>query len=291
MVGNGVLLAVLALGCDAVDEYGGADDSRARWSCGRAAGLAGCGSTPTRSARTSSRRSTCRRRSHDGVRLVRVRMKGPNDTWPELERVEFYNGGQLRGKIGSTYYTGEGLVESKWDVKLVQGGVENPATMWISDFEEAEPGELRYTFHYNDVNGDPVPLCDPDPEGDIAAVPIQDITVNDTTGAIGTRANTLYLGCTSGAVGKAVVWGYKPWTRTLEDFEAAVRMVRADYCYDGKSWTVPGTPIEVRDLWDINDFINESPPDRGDLGAERAAVPRHPAQRRLRLRRRSRAAG
>lgn len=276
MVGNGVLLAVLALGCDGVDEYGGADEpGEVEFRPGSGAGGVWLNTNAIGTHQFSE--IDLLEGSHDGVRLVRVRVKGPNDTWPELEKVEF-NNGQLRGKLGSTYYTGEGLVESKWDVKLVVGGVENPAEMWISEFEEAEPGELRYTFHYNDVNGDPVPLCDPDPEGDIAAVPIQDITVNDTTGAIGTRANTLYLGCTSGAVGKAVVWGYKPWTRTLKDFEAAVRMVRADYCYDGHSWTVPGTPIEVRDLWDINDFINESHPTEaiwGPNGLQCLGTPRN----------------
>lgn len=268
MVGNGVLLAALALGCDAVeDDYAGGDDpGEVELRPGSGAGGVWLNTNAIGTHEFSEIDLT--ETLHDGVRLVRVRVKGPNNTWPELDKVEFA-GGQLRGKLGSAYYTGEGLVESKWDLKLVKGSVETAATMWVSDFEEAEPGEYRYTFHYNDANGNPVPLCDPDPEGDIAAVPIKDITVNGTTGAIGPRPSTLYLGCTSGAVGKAVVWGYKPWERNIKEFEAAVRMVRADYCYNGVSWTVPGTPIEVRDKWDINDFLNEGHPTEAIWGKDR----------------------
>jgi len=258
MVGNGLLLAALALGCDAVDA-GVVDDSDDAVTLRPGSGGGGVWLNTNAIGTHAFSEIDLQEAQHDGVQMVRVRIKGPNDTWPELEKVEF-SGGQLRGKIGNTYYSGAQLVDSKWDLKLVQGTNQTPATMWISDFEEAEPGELRYTFHYNDVNGNPIPMCDPDPQGDIAAVPIQDISVNDTTGVITTRSNTLYLGCTSGAVGKAVVWGYKPWERSLKEFEAAVRMVRADYCYDGHSWTVPGTPLEIRDKWDINDFLNESHP-------------------------------
>jgi hypothetical protein len=199
--------------------------------------------------------------AHDGVRLVRVLVVGPNATWIELDRVEFHGPQQqLRGVKGTTFYTGAALVDSKWELKLISGSTQTPASMWITDYEEAEPGELRYTFHYYDQNGAPVPMCDPDPQGDVAAVPIKDIHVNGTTGDIGPRANTLYLACTSGAVGKAVNWGYKPWERTQDEFEVAVRMIRADYCYDGVSWTVPGTSVAIADKWAINAFPNPTNP-------------------------------
>ena len=30
-------------------------------------------------------------------------------------------------------------------------------------------------------------------------------------------------------------------------------MVRADYCYNGQSWTKPGIALKVEDIWNIND--------------------------------------
>jgi hypothetical protein len=58
--------------------------------------------------------------------------------------------------------------------------------------------------------------------------------------------------CTSGAIGKCIRFGYKPWKThqgtSLQPYHAAcVRMVRADYCGDGRPHTVDGTWI---DIWD-----------------------------------------
>ena len=59
--------------------------------------------------------------------------------------------------------------------------------------------------------------------------------------------------CTSGVIGKCVRAGYKPW-RTASDgwpmwdyHQACTRMMRADYCGDGKAHTRDGTPIEIID--------------------------------------------
>lgn len=59
--------------------------------------------------------------------------------------------------------------------------------------------------------------------------------------------------CTGGAQGKCVRFGYKPW-RTLPDgtslepyYQACTRLVRADYCGDGKGHTHDGTPIDIFD--------------------------------------------
>jgi len=70
--------------------------------------------------------------------------------------------------------------------------------------------------------------------------------------------------CTNAVLAKCVEWGYRPWAEATrcKDFEkdkhcydislkdyhqACTRMTRADYCGDGKPWTVAGTPI---DIWD-----------------------------------------
>ena len=83
---------------------------------------------------------------------------------------------------------------------------------------------------------------------------------NTTTGARVDDANTITFACVTGAIGKCVRWGYRPWatgtrcsggtcsTVSLKDYhQACTRMVRADYCGNGTPNTVNGTPIDVYD--------------------------------------------
>jgi hypothetical protein len=62
-----------------------------------------------------------------------------------------------------------------------------------------------------------------------------------------------------GRIGKTALWGYAPDNPSanrpdlsLEDFEGAHRMVGAEYCGDGKSWTRPGEAVTIKDKWNIN---------------------------------------
>lgn len=273
MVGSGLLMAMLALGCDAGDaEVDGPVELRP------GSGAGGVWLNTNAIGSTAFSELDLKGNLHDGVRLVKVSVKS-GGKWQVLDGIDWHNG-QARGKRGGTVYVGQAMLGSKWELKMLVGGVEKPTTMTIAEVEEAEPGEFRYVFQYTDVYGVVKNVCAADPSGDVAVVPIQDITVDDVTGVIAPRPDTLYLACTSGAVGKAVAWGYKPWQRAQGDFEAAVRMVRADYCYDGTSWTTPGAPVEVRDVWDINDFLNVEHPTEavwgrdalGCLGQTRSAL-------------------
>lgn len=59
--------------------------------------------------------------------------------------------------------------------------------------------------------------------------------------------------CTSGAIGKCVRYGYKPWKtapdgRPMWDYhQACTRLMRADYCGDGQTHTRDGVTIEIID--------------------------------------------
>ncbi|MBA3393412.1 MAG: hypothetical protein H0T89_12245, partial [Deltaproteobacteria bacterium] len=58
------------------------------------------------------------------------------------------------------------------------------------------------------------------------------------------------IGCRGvGAVAKCVDMGYKPWRGAQHDalHQTCIRMVRADYCGDGNSFTQNGTQINVQD--------------------------------------------
>lgn len=63
------------------------------------------------------------------------------------------------------------------------------------------------------------------------------------------------FGCRATAIAKCIEMGYKYWkpvpgngTQTLlNHMVACTRLLRADYCGDGNSWTVDGTPVNIYD--------------------------------------------
>jgi hypothetical protein len=80
-------------------------------------------------------------------------------------------------------------------------------------------------------------------------------------------SNFFSLGCTHAAIAKCVRMGYEPW-KSIEECDASgtcrtvplrayhqacTRMVRADYCGDGKSHTTNGVPINVWDDYGIQE--------------------------------------
>lgn len=77
--------------------------------------------------------------------------------------------------------------------------------------------------------------------------------------------------CEGSSVAKCVELGYKPWSESTDKkgngfegrampyyHDACVRMLRADYCGDGQSWTVEGQTIG---LWDRKGIQSEAHPD------------------------------
>ncbi len=65
-------------------------------------------------------------------------------------------------------------------------------------------------------------------------------------------ADTMFIACRSGAVGKTASWGYAPWDVGTDVHALATRAARADYCGTGVANTTVGTPIWLQDtlgLW------------------------------------------
>ena len=76
------------------------------------------------------------------------------------------------------------------------------------------------------------------------------------------RNGDITLVCSSGAVGKCVRFGYKPWKEELLPYHAAcVHAVRADYCGDGTAHTRDGVLIDIYDRLGI-----QKPSTLGDGG-------------------------
>ncbi len=197
---------------------------------------------------------------HDGVQVIGVQVKGPNDTWITADRTEVVDG-TLRVTVGKTAHVGAALVGARWQVNLVDDqGVVLPRKLWIAEVDVISAKEARYTFQTHDDNGEVVYLCEADALGSHSAAVIKDVTIDPFTADMAPRRETAYFACVSGAVGKAVTWGYRPWERTLAEFATAVRVVRADYCFDGMSWTTPGTALQLKDRWNINTFLSAAAP-------------------------------
>ncbi len=195
---------------------------------------------------------------HDGIRFTGLLVALPNNQFvPAMPEV---TAGNLSARVGATVYSGAALIGSRWQIDLVDGFVETPVELVITSHTQITPQESRYSFETLNEQGVLTNICAPDLHGNSLAIPVGDLNVDDATGDMGLRGNTLYLACMSGAVGKAIDWGYGPWERTLPEFELATRMVRADYCLDGMSWTTDGTGVQVKDKWGTNNFLRASDP-------------------------------
>jgi hypothetical protein len=97
-------------------------------------------------------------------------------------------------------------------------------------------------------------LCEPDAENVAKAIPLSGAW--DETGAYIGSSQSITFGCTNGVLAKCVRFGYKPWKtvqgKSLRDFhQACTRMVRADYCGNGRGHTRDGTLIDVYDVLGI----------------------------------------
>lgn len=187
------------------------------------------------------------------VKLVSVKIKDGGKL--KLLDSVWSTDGEMFGKIGPVTYRGAQFLNAEVRVRLYTANyynVEVPYTVTVYSPPTVDTMP-RYTLKYWDGSAYKY-LCAPDSVEQAAAIVLDSLTVNKTTGAITARPSTLYLGCASGAVGKAPTWGYTPWDLGLADFEAMVRMVRADYCADGVSWTTPGRAVTIEDVWGINSF-------------------------------------
>ena len=88
-------------------------------------------------------------------------------------------------------------------------------------------------------------LCLPDAKGRSAGFPVPD------------GEGGFALTCTSGAEGKCILLGYRPWETTPDGppvralHRACIHMIRADYGGDGRPTTRDGTTVDVYDRFGV----------------------------------------
>ncbi len=112
---------------------------------------------------------------------------------------------------------------------------------------------VLHRFVIKDAGGKLTDLCASDADGRRLGFPVAD------------GRGGFELTCTSGAIGKCVRWGYRPWEerpggpplRALH--RACVHLVRADYGGDGRPTAREGTMIHVCDRFGIRPCDHDAP--------------------------------
>lgn len=210
-----------------------------------------------------------------------------------VEAVQVTADGGLMAVSGKVTYTTDDFLDSIWTVDFAEGDTFVSVFTQINSVRLVE-GRYRYEFTLVDDPEAPLeegePSCAMDDSGFYEAVLLGDLTVDAATGDITSRPNTMFIACLSGAMGKAASLGYVPGeTVTTDEYEASVRMLRADYCGDGRSYTLPGTPLLYWDSLDPLDArrrrLDRDVGHGGHGGAvdrRRRAVPGRAAHRRQR---------
>jgi hypothetical protein len=113
---------------------------------------------------------------------------------------------------------------------------------------DAKSGDVwLHTMLWEQTDGSTQNVCQPGPDGRRQGFPIANHMRADG-GIEPTAAEIFELVCTSGARGKCVRFGYRPWEPDERELYAAcTRMVRADYCGDAVATTRNGMLIDLYD--------------------------------------------
>jgi hypothetical protein len=212
----------------------------------------------------------------NGVQLNGFTLNGFTLNGVQLNGVQL-NGFTLNGFTlnGTQFSASTGSGQSVSGLDLV--GAE--ALLSVQPSGQSQPTEYRLRF--DSIYGDPTrpggdvflydvsvaaagsstwkSLCTDSSGGPVPAIPIRNYW-DPQSGARIDNPNAITFACTSGALGKCVRLGYRPWaqatrckngacaTVSLADHhQACTRMIRADYCGNGTSYTLNGTLIEVYD--------------------------------------------
>lgn len=184
---------------------------------------------------------------HVGAGLDSIRLKDDNEMVQLVEE-----SGELVGVDWLGFkYRGAALLDSTWTIGYNMGLLEIP--MSLLDVDDST-GVSYYRF-YHQRNGVTTPNCPEGQDGPGHARVLTGLRVDEKSGEVSAAPGMLYLACDTGATGKAANLGYYDLakrTGELNDFETAIRVLRADYCYDGDSHTKPGVQLLLEDVWGIH---------------------------------------
>jgi hypothetical protein len=196
----------------------------------------------------------------NGVKLNGLKLNGLKLNGVKLNGVKL-NGVKLNGvKLnGTTLVSAEGtsgadLVGAELDGSLSDGTI---LPLRIDSVSRGEGDDvLLYSVSYW-ADGSWQPLCGTDAQGSaygaVALAGAWDYREGVRGGGSWIDDPQVFtFGCRQSALGKCVIWGYKPWRGFRGHHQACTRAVRADYCGDGRPWTFDGTAINLYDGIGLN---------------------------------------
>ncbi|MCA9709781.1 MAG: hypothetical protein KDK70_28335 [Myxococcales bacterium] len=199
----------------------------------------------------------------EGSTLLAVELRGEHETGQVLHDVHAEDGVLYGTDELGVLHSGADFEGSLWTLRLDitlfdVPPVEESTVEWVLKVKSfvSDGARTRYVFVNGPTSGNTEAFsCDMDPEtGEFSAILYTDLWVDPITGTHAERPNTIYFGCISGAIGKAGMWGYPQHEVGFQMHQAASRMVRADYCGTGHSFTQTGTPLQMTDELGIRMF-------------------------------------
>lgn len=159
-------------------------------------------------------------------------------------------GGML--KIGG--FGQQDVLWSIYNFQVKDGGTTVFRHVYIRDVDQIGTSDVwEYDLDFAQSYGYWSDFCQDDNGNPVKALALPDVWDPNTGDRVEPRpAGAVTFACKNAALAKCVLFGYRPWASKdgvpLADYhQACTRMVRADYCGDGQSHTVSGTPIHVLD--------------------------------------------
>ncbi len=218
----------------------------------------------------------------NGIDLNGIDLNGPVLQGVQLNGLQFngltLNGSALQGSFSDgTRISTQALVGAKLVGRLSDGTTLPIFIDAVHENPEAKNADVvLYQISYGAGHE---PLCGRDQGGaPVLATAIAN-SWDEKTGARVDAADTFTFACQGAALYKCVAAGYKPWKTvdspkgpvSLADYhQACTRMIRADYCGDGTSYTLDGTLIDMADGLGIQ---SAETGDRADFAFEAAWGP------------------
>ncbi|HEV7558901.1 MAG TPA: ADYC domain-containing protein [Kofleriaceae bacterium] len=180
--------------------------------------------------------------SNNGTSLNGTSLNGTSLNGTSLNGTSL-NGTSLNGtSLNGTSLNGTSLNGSTWTGTASNGTTVN---LRIDSATQGDVDTWFYAVSYETETGWS-PLCGVDGGG----VAIQAIAVPGTWGGTASYAassSQFTWACRHKSIAKCVELGYKPWDGASDEMASCVRLLRADYCGDGTSYTVDNTLLNLYD--------------------------------------------
>jgi hypothetical protein len=194
--------------------------------------------------------------SLNGISLNGISLNGISLNGISLNGISL-NGAQIQGVtangkfVAGKQFTGASLTGVLSDgstlpmrIDSVSAGSGSNSDVWFYDVSYRSDGSWE-------------PLCGDDANGNptaaVALAGTWDYSEGTPTGGAWTASSTRFtFGCRLTALAKCVEMGYKPWaskngTSLRKHHQACTRLLRADYCGNGRPWTLNGRVINLYD--------------------------------------------